>query len=80
MDDAVGARVAETGCMSRQRGSSDDIRGLIEQIDGLLREAERLRSYADERNRRTPFWPERRKMPRIPQERASEHDTSDSTP
>ena len=57
--------------MSGHGNRSDDIRGLIEQIEGELREAERLRSYADERSRRTPFWPERRKMPRIPQEPAN---------
>lgn len=54
--------------MSEQRKTftPDDIRGLIEQVDGQLREAERLRSYANERQRRSEFFPDRRKTPRIP--------------
>lgn len=44
----------------RKRPTPDEIRGLIEQVDGQLREAERLRNYADERARRKEFFPERR--------------------
>jgi hypothetical protein len=42
-----------------------DIRSVIEEVDGELREAERIRSYINER--RIPFYPERRKTPRVPQ-------------
>jgi len=42
-----------------------EIRRLIERIDGQLREAERLRVYANERPRRAEFYPERRKTPRF---------------
>ena len=49
----------------RKRPTPDEIRGLIEQIDGQLREAERLRNYANERSRANDFWPDRRKTPRI---------------
>ena len=46
--------------------ATDDIRGLIEQVDGQLREAELIRSYINDRPRRTEFFPDRRKTPRIP--------------
>ena len=54
--------------MSEQRKThtSDEIRSLIEQVDGQLREAERLRSYVNDQNRRRDFFPERRRTPRIP--------------
>ena len=54
--------------MSEQRKppTPDDIRSLIEKVDGQLREAERLRSYANERNRRSEFYPDRRQTPRVP--------------
>jgi hypothetical protein len=53
--------------MEERKGfTADEIRSLIERVDGELREAERLRNYADERNRRPEFFPERRKRPRVP--------------
>jgi hypothetical protein len=53
--------------MAEQRNkATDDIRGLIEKMDGQLREAELIRSYVNDRARRTEFFPERRKVPRIP--------------
>jgi hypothetical protein len=54
--------------MSEQRKTHtpDEIRSLIEQVDGQLRQAERLRSYVSDQNRRGGFYPERRKTPRIP--------------
>ena len=51
---------------------AEEIRSVIEQVDGELREAERIRSYINER--RTPFYPERRKTPRVP-ERDSDRTT-----
>jgi hypothetical protein len=54
--------------MSEQRkeNSADDIRNLIEEVDGRLREAERIRSYVNERAGRPAWWPERRRVPRVP--------------
>jgi hypothetical protein len=54
--------------MSEQRKThtSDEIRSLIAQMDRQLRQAELLRSYIDERSRQNDFWPERRRVPRIP--------------
>ena len=53
--------------MTEQRNKpTDDIRGLIEKVDGQLREAELIRGYVSYRARRTEFFPERRKVPRIP--------------
>ena len=64
----AGLLVAKLTSMSEQRKTHtpDDIRNLIEQVDGQLREAEKLRSYANERHKRKDFFPERRKHPRIP--------------
>jgi hypothetical protein len=45
----------------------DEIRRVIERVDGQLREAERLRSYVNERSRRQAFFPDRRKAPRLPE-------------
>jgi hypothetical protein len=50
----------------QRKDFTDEIRGLIERVDGQLREAERLRGYSDERTRRREFFPERRTLPRIP--------------
>ena len=50
----------------QSKKAADDIRGLIEKVDGQLREAELIRSYVQDRTRRTQFFPERRKVPRIP--------------
>jgi hypothetical protein len=50
--------------------SWDEIKGLIERVDEVCREAERARNQADDAMRRRPFWPDRRKTPR----------DSDSTP
>jgi hypothetical protein len=50
----------------RKRPTPDEIRSLIERVDGQLREAQRLRNYANERSGANDFWPDRRKMPRIP--------------
>jgi hypothetical protein len=58
--------------------SADEIRGLIERVDGELREAERLRSHADERTRRKPFFPDRRRTPRIPAGRDREPSSGDT--
>src|SRR5438552_5057165 len=44
---------------------ADRVRELLEQIDARLRDAERLRSHVEER-RESPFWPDRRRIGRIP--------------
>jgi hypothetical protein len=62
----------------RKDFTDDEIRRLIEGLDGQLREAERLRSYANERTRRGDFFPERRTRPRIPLEDASDNSSGDS--
>jgi hypothetical protein len=57
----------ETVCRSSGSGPLlTTIRSLIEQIDGQLREAARLRNYANDRSRANDLWPDRRKTPRIP--------------
>ena len=54
--------------MSEQRKTHtpDEIRSLIAQMDRQLRQAELLRSYIDDRSRQNDVWPERRRVPRIP--------------
>jgi hypothetical protein len=54
------------GMSERKKPTLDEIRGLIEQVDGRLREAEQLRSHVNERNRRAPGWPDRRRAARVP--------------
>ena len=49
---------------SRERPWSEQIRDLIEEVDRVRGESERVRSHAD-RAMKEPFWPERRRMPRI---------------
>ena len=51
----------------RKESTADEIRRVIERVDGQLREAERLRSYVNERSRGSAFFPERRKTPRLPE-------------
>ena len=59
--------LCNAGAMAEQRNkATDDIRGLIEKVDGQLREAELIRGFVSDRARRTEFFPERRKIPRIP--------------
>src|SRR5688572_22080782 len=54
----------------RDTPTPDEIRRLIEQVDGRLREGEQLRSYVKDRSPRN-FSPERRTTPRIPEPRQS---------
>jgi hypothetical protein len=57
----------------KKDNTAEDIRGLIEQVDGQLREAERLRTYVHDRHRRPAFFPERRRAPRIPRQSSDDH-------
>jgi hypothetical protein len=49
--------------MSERR--DEQIRGLLEQLDARVREAERLRRQIAERQQHGPFWPDRRRVGRI---------------
>jgi hypothetical protein len=49
-----------------ERFTDDLTRELIEQIDARLRDAERLRNHADDRRLQRPFWPDRRRVGRVP--------------
>lgn len=44
---------------------SDRIRALIEEVDRVRRESERVTSHV-ERTLKRPFWPERRRSSRMP--------------
>jgi hypothetical protein len=50
---------------SRDSAWSEQIRDLIEQVDRVRGESERVRRQAD-RAMKNPFWPERRRVPRLP--------------
>ena len=50
---------------SRERSWSEQIRDLIEEVDRVRGESERVRGHAD-RAMKEPFWPERRRVPRMP--------------
>ena len=49
-----------------ERRDEERLRKLLDDIDGRLRDAERLRSQADDRRRRPAFYPERRRSDRVP--------------
>jgi len=44
--------------------ASDEIKGLIERVDEICRESERIRDRANHTMRQVPIWPDRRKTPR----------------
>jgi len=49
-----------------ERREDERLRKLLDDIDVRLRDAERLRNHADDRQRRTPFYPDRRHAERVP--------------
>ena len=51
---------------SRERPWSEQIRDLIEEVDRVRGESERMRGYADRAMKSSSFWPERRRAPRLP--------------
>ena len=51
---------------SRERPWSEQIRDLIEEVDRVRGESERMRGYADRTMKNSSFWPERRRAPRFP--------------
>jgi hypothetical protein len=63
----------------KRKNTPDDIRALIERVDDQLREAQRLRSYVNERSRRGEWWPERRRVPRVPQRPSNDDNHHSST-
>ena len=50
---------------SHERPPWDAIRDLLEESDRIRKESERTRNHAD-RAMKQPFWPERRRAPRMP--------------
>jgi hypothetical protein len=60
---------------SSDRSRSEQIRALIEEADRVRRESERVRSQLD-RSMKQPFWPDRRRSPRIPIEGDRRHGES----
>jgi hypothetical protein len=48
----------------REAPSWEEIRGLIERVDEVCQEAERVRDRANDSMRERPFWPERRRTAR----------------
>ena len=47
------------------RSRADQIRALIEEMDRVRDESQRVIDHID-RSMKHPFWPERRRMPRVP--------------
>jgi len=49
-----------------ERRDNERLRKLMDDIDIRLRDAERLRNHADQRQRRGAFYPDRRHSDRVP--------------
>jgi hypothetical protein len=47
------------------RSRSEQIRALIEEVDRVRGESERMTSHVD-RSMKNTFWPDRRRSPRVP--------------
>jgi hypothetical protein len=60
---------------TREPSWSERIRDLIEEVDRVRGESERMRGHAD-RAMKQQFWPERRREPRLPPS-APRHDHHD---
>jgi hypothetical protein len=50
---------------TREPTWSERIRDLIDEVDRVRNESERVRGHAD-RAMKEPFWPDRRREPRLP--------------
>jgi hypothetical protein len=61
---------------SRDRSWSEKIRDLIEEVDRVRDESERVRGNADRAMKRS-FWPERRRVPRDTSNETSHHHRRD---
>jgi hypothetical protein len=62
---------------SRDHRWSDRIRDLIEEMDRVRGESERMRGHAD-RAMKSSFWPERRRSPRFPPSEPHEERPNDA--
>ena len=51
--------------MAGEDRRSERIRALIEEVDRVRQESEQVTSHL-ERSMKSPFWPERRRSPRVP--------------
>jgi len=51
--------------MAGEDRRSERIRALIQELDRVRRESERMTGHA-ERSMKSPFWPDRRRSPRLP--------------
>jgi hypothetical protein len=60
-----GASFAPSRDMAGDDRRSDRIRALIEEVDRVRRESERITNHL-ERSMKRPFWPERRRSMRMP--------------
>jgi hypothetical protein len=58
----------------QDRSRVEQLRALLEEIDRVRRESERVTSHLD-RTLKQPFWPDRRRTPRIPSPGHSEENT-----
>jgi len=52
----------------REPSWSDRIRELIEQVDRARYESERLRGQVDDSMKKPLIWPDRRRVPRFPED------------
>ena len=59
--------------MAGEDRKSERIQALIDEVDRVRRESERLTSHA-ERSMKRPFWPERRRSLRMPSDEP-DHDS-----
>lgn len=51
---------------AREPSWSERIRDLIEQVDRVRDESERVRGHAERSMKEQPIWPDRRRVPRVP--------------
>jgi hypothetical protein len=51
---------------TRDPSWSERIRGLIEEVDRVRNESERVRGHAERAMKEERFWPDRRQTPRFP--------------
>jgi hypothetical protein len=63
----------------RNPPSLEEIKGLIERVDEVCRESQRVRDQANHSMRRQAFWPERRRTVRLPEPSAPPDKEKDST-
>jgi hypothetical protein len=62
--------------MSGEDPRTDRIRALIEEVDRVRRESERITAHA-ERSMKRPYWPDRRRSLRTPPPERPDHNGDD---